>query len=134
MYNANHGSSSRVIWRLASNMPLCTSKKDLKEGEHFAADGDGYDADRAEGQNFNTVMLHHGQPLDSDNRARAPPIFCRVALLGSTQGLRARLQRLAAQAASAARRLLNVSGLHPRASGCVRPTASTGRSFWLCIC
>ena len=48
--------------------------------------------------------------------ARAPPIFCRVALLGSTQGLRARLQRLAAQAASAARRLLNVSGLHPRAS------------------
>jgi len=34
-----------------------------------------YDADRKEGQGFNTVMLHHGQTLDSDNRARAPPIY-----------------------------------------------------------
>lgn len=34
-----------------------------------------YDADRKDGHRFNTVMLHHGQTLDSDNRARAPPIY-----------------------------------------------------------
>lgn len=27
------------------------------------------------GNGFNTTMLHHGHKLDSDNRARAPPIF-----------------------------------------------------------
>lgn len=34
-----------------------------------------YDSDRTAGQGFETVMLHHGQPLDSDHRARAPPIY-----------------------------------------------------------
>jgi O-acetylhomoserine/O-acetylserine sulfhydrylase len=34
-----------------------------------------YDSDRPEGQNFTTLQLHHGQTLDSDNRARAPPIY-----------------------------------------------------------
>ena len=27
------------------------------------------------GEGFTTMMLHHGHKLDSDNRARAPPIF-----------------------------------------------------------
>ncbi|KAH8092987.1 cystathionine gamma-synthase [Aureococcus anophagefferens] len=27
------------------------------------------------GEGFTTTMLHHGHKLDSDNRARAPPIF-----------------------------------------------------------
>jgi len=35
-----------------------------------------YDADRPEGdQGFATLQLHHGQTLDSDHRARAPPIY-----------------------------------------------------------
>lgn len=33
-----------------------------------------YDADR-EGAGFTTTQLHHGQTLDSDHRARAPPIY-----------------------------------------------------------
>jgi len=33
-----------------------------------------YDKDR-EGQRFATLQLHHGQTLDSDHRARAPPIY-----------------------------------------------------------
>lgn len=33
-----------------------------------------YDSDR-EGHKFSTIMLHHGQTLDSDHRARAPPIY-----------------------------------------------------------
>eukprot|EP00122_Pirum_gemmata_P001346 Pgem_evm1s1203 len=35
---------------------------------------DTYDDDR-NGHGFSTLSLHHGQPLDSDNRARAPPIY-----------------------------------------------------------
>ncbi|KNC77686.1 O-acetylhomoserine (thiol)-lyase [Sphaeroforma arctica JP610] len=35
---------------------------------------DTYDEDR-EGHGFATLALHHGQPLDSDHRARAPPIY-----------------------------------------------------------
>ena len=27
------------------------------------------------GEGFATTMLHHGHKLDTDNRARAPPIF-----------------------------------------------------------
>ena len=27
------------------------------------------------GEGFNTIALHHGHKLDTDNRARAPPIF-----------------------------------------------------------
>lgn len=35
-----------------------------------------YDSDRPDGdKGFNTLMLHHGQSLDSDHRARAPPIY-----------------------------------------------------------
>ena len=34
-----------------------------------------YDSDRAPGQGFTTVQLHHGQGLDTDHRARAPPIY-----------------------------------------------------------
>lgn len=35
-----------------------------------------YDSDRPEGTaSFATLQLHHGQTLDSDNRARAPPIY-----------------------------------------------------------
>jgi O-acetylhomoserine/O-acetylserine sulfhydrylase len=34
-----------------------------------------YDSDRPKGENFDTIQLHHGQTLDSDNRARAPPIY-----------------------------------------------------------
>ena len=34
-----------------------------------------YDSDRADGQGFETVMLHHGQTLDPVHRARAPPIY-----------------------------------------------------------
>ena len=34
-----------------------------------------YDSDRAPGQGFTTVQLHHGQSFDSDHRARAPPIY-----------------------------------------------------------
>jgi len=36
---------------------------------------DNYDNDRLPGQAFSTVMLHHGHTPDSDNRARAPPIY-----------------------------------------------------------
>ena len=36
---------------------------------------DTYDSDRADGAGFNTVMLHHGQTLDPEHRARAPPIY-----------------------------------------------------------
>jgi len=36
---------------------------------------DTYDDDRAPGENFSTICLHHGQSLDSDHRARAPPIY-----------------------------------------------------------
>lgn len=34
-----------------------------------------YDSDRPEGLGFSTVSLHHGQPLDTDYGARAPPIY-----------------------------------------------------------
>jgi len=34
-----------------------------------------YDDDRADGEGFETTMLHYGQTLDTDNRARAVPIF-----------------------------------------------------------
>jgi O-acetylhomoserine (thiol)-lyase len=34
-----------------------------------------YDADRPSGEKFDTVMLHHGQTPNSDNRACAPPIY-----------------------------------------------------------
>merc|ERR1719473_1384660 len=34
-----------------------------------------YDADRPTGEKFDTVMLHHGQTPNSDNRACAPPIY-----------------------------------------------------------
>ena len=34
-----------------------------------------YDSDREGGAGFNTVMLHHGQTLDPEHRARAPPIY-----------------------------------------------------------
>ena len=34
-----------------------------------------YDSDRPAGQGFSTISLHHGQTLDSDHRARAPPIY-----------------------------------------------------------
>jgi len=37
------------------------------------ASTDDYDKDRE--QTFETQMLHHGQTLDSDHRARAPPIY-----------------------------------------------------------
>lgn len=38
--------------------------------------GNEYDADRPAGdRKFDTLMLHHGQGLDSDNRARAVPIY-----------------------------------------------------------
>ena len=36
---------------------------------------DDYDSDRKPGESFSTVSLHHGQTLDSDHRARAPPIY-----------------------------------------------------------
>lgn len=37
---------------------------------------DNYDADRPDAdKGFSTMMLHHGQALDSDHRARAPPIY-----------------------------------------------------------
>jgi hypothetical protein len=36
---------------------------------------DTYDDDRKAGESFATVALHHGQTLDSDHRARAPPIY-----------------------------------------------------------
>ena len=36
---------------------------------------DNYDSDRPEGQGFTTTQLHHGQTLDGDHRARAPPIY-----------------------------------------------------------
>lgn len=37
---------------------------------------DSYDADRPEGEkSFATLALHHGQGLDTDHRARAPPIY-----------------------------------------------------------
>lgn len=36
---------------------------------------DDYDSDRPAGHGFNTLMLHHGHTMDSDNRARAPPIY-----------------------------------------------------------
>ena len=36
---------------------------------------DNYDSDRPEGQGFATTQLHHGQTLDGDHRARAPPIY-----------------------------------------------------------
>eukprot|EP01134_Creolimax_fragrantissima_P002327 CFRG2327T1 len=36
--------------------------------------GDEYDADR-EGHSFSTLTLHHGQTLDPEHRARAPPIY-----------------------------------------------------------
>ena len=35
-----------------------------------------YDSDRKEGERgFTTLQLKHGQPLDAQNRARAPPIY-----------------------------------------------------------
>lgn len=40
----------------------------------MAENKDDYDADR-EGTRFETIMLHHGQTLDPENRARAPPIY-----------------------------------------------------------
>ena len=36
---------------------------------------DTYDDDRKAGESLATVALHHGQTLDSDHRARAPPIY-----------------------------------------------------------
>lgn len=36
---------------------------------------DSYDSDRPEGESFATMQLHHGQVMDSDHRARAPPIY-----------------------------------------------------------
>jgi O-acetylhomoserine/O-acetylserine sulfhydrylase-like pyridoxal-dependent enzyme len=36
---------------------------------------DNYDDDRKPGESFATIALHHGQTLDSDHRARAPPIY-----------------------------------------------------------
>jgi len=41
----------------------------------MAAVKDDYDSDRPKGHGFATIQLHHGQTLDSDNRARAPPIY-----------------------------------------------------------
>ena len=41
----------------------------------MAAAKDDYDSDRKDGESFATVQLHHGQTLDTDNRARAPPIY-----------------------------------------------------------
>ena len=35
---------------------------------------DAYEKDRGEGHGFSTIALHHGQPMDSEHRARAPPI------------------------------------------------------------
>eukprot|EP00928_Gymnodinium_smaydae_P031250 TRINITY_DN22996_c0_g1_i1.p1 TRINITY_DN22996_c0_g1~~TRINITY_DN22996_c0_g1_i1.p1 ORF type:complete len:785 (-),score=77.71 TRINITY_DN22996_c0_g1_i1:168-2522(-) len=34
-----------------------------------------YDSDRPAGEKFDTVMLHHGQTPNADNRACAPPIY-----------------------------------------------------------
>jgi O-acetylhomoserine (thiol)-lyase len=34
-----------------------------------------YDSDRPAGQGFSTISLHHGQTLDPEHRARAPPIY-----------------------------------------------------------
>jgi len=39
------------------------------------SDSKDYDADRPSGEGFDTLQLHHGQPLDTDHRARAPPIY-----------------------------------------------------------
>ena len=36
---------------------------------------DAYEKDRGEGHGFSTIALHHGQPMDSEHRARAPPIY-----------------------------------------------------------
>lgn len=37
---------------------------------------DSYDSDRPEGERkFDTLCVHHGQSLDPENRARAPPIY-----------------------------------------------------------
>lgn len=36
---------------------------------------DTYEKDRGDGHGFSTLALHHGQPIDSDNRSRAPPIY-----------------------------------------------------------
>jgi O-acetylhomoserine (thiol)-lyase len=41
----------------------------------FRAKESDYDADRAVGEKFDTIMLHHGQTPNSDNRACAPPIY-----------------------------------------------------------
>lgn len=38
--------------------------------------GKSYDSDRpASDKKFDTMMLHHGQVMDSEHRARAPPIY-----------------------------------------------------------
>lgn len=45
---------------------------------HAAAD---YDSDRPCGSKFDTVMVHHGQTPNSDNRACAPPIYASTSFL-----------------------------------------------------
>eukprot|EP00929_Paragymnodinium_shiwhaense_P030816 TRINITY_DN17392_c0_g1_i1.p1 TRINITY_DN17392_c0_g1~~TRINITY_DN17392_c0_g1_i1.p1 ORF type:complete len:780 (-),score=172.29 TRINITY_DN17392_c0_g1_i1:70-2409(-) len=55
------------------SVPAHTSNHFFNPDNHML-DGD-YDADRPTGQKFDTIMLHHGQTPNSDNRACAPPIY-----------------------------------------------------------
>eukprot|EP00040_Diaphanoeca_grandis_P002363 m.21405 g.21405 ORF g.21405 m.21405 type:complete len:478 (-) comp13377_c0_seq1:369-1802(-) len=45
------------------------------ERQHTTIMTDNYDEDRADGESFETMQLHYGQPLDAECRARAPPIY-----------------------------------------------------------
>jgi O-acetylhomoserine (thiol)-lyase len=48
---------------------------------NFAESACDYDSDRRSGEKFDTVMVHHGQTPNSDNRACAPPIYASTSFL-----------------------------------------------------
>ena len=61
--------------KIQTYTPIHTVSKHHKPFNLTMSTTDDYDSDRKPGESFSTVSLHHGQTLDSDHRARAPPIY-----------------------------------------------------------